>query len=152
MKKRFHYSWSLLLSLTAGLTLACSGNGSSATQEKAIPEKPSYDTRYQETATLAGGCFWCIEAPLQELEGVLEVISGYTGGKEKNPTYEQVASGQTGHYEAVQVTFDPEVISYAELLDVFWQQFDPTDAEAPLRTAVRNTALRFSIMTRSSKR
>lgn len=78
-------------------------------------------------ATFAGGCFWCIEAPFEGIDGVVSVISGYAGGKEKNPTYEEVSNGKTGHREAVQITFDPDVISYSELLDIFWQQFDPTD-------------------------
>jgi peptide methionine sulfoxide reductase msrA/msrB len=80
-----------------------------------------------EVATLAGGCFWCIEAPFETVEGVISAVSGYSGGKEKNPTYEAVSSGKTGHKEVVQVTFDPDVISYAEILDVYWKLFDPTD-------------------------
>ncbi len=78
-------------------------------------------------ATFAGGHFWCMEAPFEKMEGVKEVLSGYTGGTEKNPNYEQVSSGATSHLEAVQVRFDPEEISYQELLDVFWRQIDPTD-------------------------
>lgn len=81
-----------------------------------------------ETATLAGGCFWCIETPFRALDGVVSVISGYAGGHVENPTYEQVSQGKTGHVEAVQILFNPEVISYAQLLDTFWRQFDPTDA------------------------
>ena len=80
-----------------------------------------------ETATLAGGCFWCMESALEELEGVKSVTSGYAGGEEPDPSYEQVASGQTGHVEAVQVVFDPTKISYREILDAFWRQIDPTD-------------------------
>lgn len=79
-------------------------------------------------ALLAGGCFWCVESGLEALDGVEEVISGYTGGEEMNPTYKQVASGSTGHTEAVEVRFDPEKISYAQLLDAFWKIMDPTDA------------------------
>jgi len=78
-----------------------------------------------EQAVFAGGCFWCMEAPFEELEGVVDVIAGYTGGAKENPTYEEVSSGITGHYEAVQVTYDPEKISYEKLLDVFWRQIDP---------------------------
>lgn len=78
-------------------------------------------------ATFAGGCFWCIEAPFEGIDGILSVVSGYAGGKEKNPSYEDVASGKTSHRESVQITFDPDVISYTELIDIFWQQFDPTD-------------------------
>jgi peptide-methionine (S)-S-oxide reductase len=79
-----------------------------------------------EIATLAGGCFWCIEAVFQEVEGVENVVSGYTGGATVNPTYEQVSSGETGHVEAVQVTFDPVRISYREILGIFFSIHDPT--------------------------
>jgi peptide methionine sulfoxide reductase msrA/msrB len=81
-----------------------------------------------ETATFAGGCFWCIDAPFEDLDGVRKVVSGYSGGNVRNPTYEQVSTGSTGHFETVQVTFDPQVISYSEILDVYWREFDPTDA------------------------
>jgi peptide methionine sulfoxide reductase msrA/msrB len=80
-----------------------------------------------EHATFAGGCFWCIEAPFEKLEGVISAVSGFSGGAEKNPTYRQVASGGTSHLEVVQVTFDPARISYQNLLDIYWRQFDPTD-------------------------
>lgn len=82
-----------------------------------------------EKATFAGGCFWCMEHPFEELDGVVEVISGYTGGHTENPTYEEVCSGRTGHAEAVQITFDPAKISYEKLLGVFWKQINPTDPE-----------------------
>jgi len=81
-----------------------------------------------EKATFAGGCFWCMEPPFEKLEGVTQVISGYTGGHKENPTYKEVSSGKTGHVEAVQVTYDPLKITYKDLLDVFWRQIDPTDA------------------------
>jgi peptide methionine sulfoxide reductase msrA/msrB len=81
-----------------------------------------------EKATFAGGCFWCMEYPFEKLDGVIEVISGYTGGHEANPTYEEVSRGSTGHLEAVQITYDPDRITYQELLDVYWRQIDPTDA------------------------
>lgn len=80
-----------------------------------------------EKATFAGGCFWCLEPPFEQLDGVIDVVAGYTGGHVDNPSYEQVCSGMTGHYEAVQITFDPSRIAYKTLLDVFWQQIDPTD-------------------------
>ncbi|HBC91335.1 MAG TPA: peptide-methionine (S)-S-oxide reductase, partial [Pelotomaculum sp.] len=80
-----------------------------------------------ELATFAGGCFWCMAAPFEEMEGVIRVVSGYTGGHTENPTYKEVCSGSTGHYEAVQITFNPSQISYDKLLDIFWQQIDPTD-------------------------
>jgi len=79
-------------------------------------------------AIFAGGCFWCMEGPFQRLEGVADVLAGYTGGKIKNPTYEQVSSGVTGHLEAVLVVYDPTKIGYSELLEVYWRQIDPTDA------------------------
>lgn len=82
----------------------------------------------QETAIFAGGCFWCMVEPFETMPGILNVLSGYTGGHVPNPTYEQVCSHTTGHTEAVQVTFDPEIISYKELLQIYWQQTDPTDA------------------------
>ncbi len=82
-----------------------------------------------ETATFAGGCFWCMEPPYGKLKGVKEVIPGYTGGTKKNPTYEKVSSGRTGHVETIQIKFDPEKITYKELLDVFWKQINPTDDE-----------------------
>lgn len=79
-----------------------------------------------EVATLAGGCFWCMEAVFQEIESIESVIPGYTGGATLNPTYEQVCSGNTGHAEAVQVTFNPARISYQEVLDIFFSVHDPT--------------------------
>lgn len=79
-----------------------------------------------ETATLGGGCFWCTEAIFKSLKGVETVESGYSGGKLKNPTYKEVCTGETGHAEVIQITFDPEVISYSELLEVFWKTHDPT--------------------------
>jgi len=96
-----------------------------------------------ERATFAGGCFWCMEPPFDKLEGVISTISGYTGGTEKNPTYEQVSSGKTGHLEAIEVTYDPSRVSYSQLLDVFWKNIDPTqnngqfvDIGAQYRTAI----------------
>lgn len=79
-----------------------------------------------ETATLAAGCFWCVEAIFQDVQGVQKVISGYAGGSVKNPTYEQVCTGKTGHAEAVQIAFDSTIISYADLLYIFWRTHDPT--------------------------
>ncbi|HWP57340.1 MAG TPA: peptide-methionine (S)-S-oxide reductase MsrA [Candidatus Acidoferrales bacterium] len=84
------------------------------------------DTARRETATLAGGCFWCLEAVYDEVKGVESVESGYTGGSVANPTYEEVCTGRTGHAEAVRITFDPEVISYRELLEIFFAIHDPT--------------------------
>ena len=81
----------------------------------------------QQLATFAGGCFWCMVAPFDEYPGVIEVISGYTGGFLPNPSYEQVCRGETGHVEAVQITYDPDILPYATLLKMYWRQIDPTD-------------------------
>lgn len=79
-------------------------------------------------AIFAGGCFWCMVKPFDTLPGIKKVVSGYTGGNVANPTYEQVASHTTGHTEAVEISYDPEVISYEQLVEIYWQQTDPTDA------------------------
>jgi len=89
-------------------------------------EEPAKGSR-RKTAIFAGGCFWCMEPPFKLIDGVLEVTAGYTGGHVDNPAYEQVTSGNTGHYEAVRVVYDPERVGYENLLDVFWRQIDPTD-------------------------
>lgn len=98
---------------------------------------------HSDTATFAGGCFWCIEAIFLDLDGIQSVTSGYAGGSVPHPTYEQVCSGTTGHYEAVQVLFDSKVISYMELLDIFWRNIDPTDSEGSF--ADRGTQYRSAI-------
>jgi len=79
-----------------------------------------------EKATFAGGCFWCMEHPFDELPGVISVTAGYTGGRKKNPTYQEVSAGGTGHAESVQIVYDPSRITYAKLLDVYWHNIDPT--------------------------
>jgi len=81
----------------------------------------------RELATFAGGCFWCMVSPFEEMPGIVQVVSGYTGGHTVNPTYEEVCSETTGHAEAVQITYDPAFMSYRQLLDMFWRQIDPTD-------------------------
>lgn len=81
-----------------------------------------------KVATLAAGCFWCVESAFKKQKGVVSVISGYAGGGVENPTYTKVSAGDTGHVEAVQITFDPQQISYADILSIYWRQFDPTDA------------------------
>lgn len=91
------------------------------------PEGIMAATTQAETATFAGGCFWCMVAPFENCPGVLSVTAGYTGGRTKNPTYEDVSSGTTGHVEAVQVVFDPARVGYEKILGIFWQQIDPTD-------------------------
>ncbi|MBO8177838.1 MAG: peptide-methionine (R)-S-oxide reductase MsrB [Bacillus sp. (in: Bacteria)] len=80
-----------------------------------------------QLATFAGGCFWCMVEPFEEKPGIISVISGYSGGWKENPTYKEVCSGTTGHYEVVQITYDPELISYETLLDIYWKSIDPTD-------------------------
>lgn len=82
----------------------------------------------EETAIFAGGCFWCMVEPFETQPGIINVVSGYTGGHVANPTYEQVTSHTTGHTEAVKITYDPEIISYRQLVQIYWQQTDPTDA------------------------
>lgn len=81
-----------------------------------------------KTAIFAGGCFWCMEKPYDKIDGVISTVSGYSGGAVDNPTYEQVSSGATGHYEVLQVTYDASKISYDKLLDIFWRNVDPLDA------------------------
>lgn len=95
----------------------------SATQEMTSSNNQSE----KEIATFAGGCFWCVESDFDQVPGVIRTISGYTGGTLANPSYKQVASGGTGHVEAVQIVYDPNVISFETLLDVFWHSVDPTD-------------------------
>lgn len=99
---------------------------SSTTQREAFDQPETGDAGRLEKATFGTGCFWCTEAVFQRLKGVRSVVSGYSGGNTENPTYRQVCSGATGHAEVVQITYDPAVISYAELLAVFWQTHDPT--------------------------
>lgn len=98
-------------------------------EEKNVEQSTSADdaqTGELEKATFGSGCFWCSEAVFQQLKGVRSVVSGYSGGILPNPTYQQVCTGQTGHAEVIQVTFDPKVVTYPELLEVFWQTHDPT--------------------------
>jgi peptide-methionine (S)-S-oxide reductase len=124
---------SLTLSpLLALLALAACGQTkpnaqkSMQTQEKTPIVQTSVNKDGLETATFGAGCFWCVEAVFQQLEGVKTVASGYTGGKIENPTYKQVSAGNSGHAEVIQLTYDPQVVSFAELLEVFWQTHDPT--------------------------
>ena len=79
-----------------------------------------------ETATLGGGCFWCVEAVYERLPGIISVVSGYAGGQTENPTYEEIGTGKTGHAEVVQITYDPAKISYEKIIDLFWEAHDPT--------------------------
>ncbi len=121
-----NFSVFLKLVLPVILILAIIGGGFNLGQEDVKGEVINKEGL--EKATFAGGCFWCSEAAFEGIDGVADVISGYTGGHKENPTYKEVSSGTTGHYESVEITYDPDVISYAELLDTFWRTIDPTDA------------------------
>ena len=108
------------------LALACFGLAAHAQTQSGKPApKPA-----TAKATFAGGCFWCMEPPYDKLPGVISTTSGYMGGKTKNPTYEAVTTGMTGHTEVVQVEYDPSKVSYAQLLEVFWRNIDPTQKNA----------------------
>ena len=116
----------LRLSLCLALALSAL---SQVAAEEAAPAGPAADVgepAMLETATFAGGCFWCMEGPFDVLDGVVSTTSGYTGGAVPDPDYEQVSAGGTGHAESVQVTYDPQRVSYEKLLDVFWHNIDPT--------------------------
>ena len=102
-----------------------------------------------EKATFAGGCFWCMVTPFDELPGIGGIISGYTGGTVENPTYEQVKTGETGHWEAVEITFDPELFPYERLLELFWQQIDPTAPDGQFHD--RGSQYRTAIFTHNEK-
>ncbi len=116
----------LYLSFCAALFILLASAGIGAMERDMDTTSGDRDERLR-TATFAGGCFWCIEADFEKVPGVVEVVSGYTGGHEENPTYEEVCSGKTGHFEAVQVHYDPGGVGYEELLEVFWRHIDPTD-------------------------
>jgi peptide methionine sulfoxide reductase msrA/msrB len=122
---------SLLLASTVMMTAAFSLGFRTGSEDQEGDGKRSAEmseaARDLRTATFAGGCFWCVEADFEKVDGVIEVISGYSGGHEEDPTYEEVTAGGTGHAEAIQVIFDPKEVTYPELLDFFWRHVDPTD-------------------------
>ena len=89
----------------------------------------SHNKENLDTATFAGGCFWCMEPPFDKLDGVVTTMPGYTGGHKENPTYQEVSAGTTGHTEALQVTYDPLKVSYSQLLEVFWHNINPADPD-----------------------
>jgi len=91
-----------------------------------LAETEKYINQNIEQATFGAGCFWCVEAVFEQLDGVIDVRSGYTGGTTENPTYEDICTGKTGHAEVIQIDFDPSLISYENLLDIFWKSHDPT--------------------------
>ena len=95
---------------------------------KTQTEKNAEQQAKTEKAIFAGGCFWCVESDFDKVKGVIKTISGYTGGITKNPTYKEVTYKNTGHFEAVEITYDPSIVSYKELLHIFWRTVDPTDA------------------------
>ena len=113
--------WLAPLAVVAGITAA-------AAQTTPAPEAGKSD-RSIAVATFAGGCFWCVEEAFEKVPGVIRAVSGYTGGTVDKPTYEQVSAKSTGHYEAVQVTYDPSKVSYPQLVDWFWHNIDPVDAK-----------------------
>ncbi|OUS03713.1 methionine sulfoxide reductase [Gammaproteobacteria bacterium 42_54_T18] len=117
--------------LGALLLTGCSQNAetASSTIKGSMNDSMPAQSLTLSTATFAGGCFWCVESDLEKVDGVYDVISGYTGGKIKNPTYKQVASGATRHVESVEVKYDASTVSYEQLLDVFWRHIDPTDGQ-----------------------
>ena len=114
------------ISILALYLAACSATAPSAQTQNNTVEMSS--TASTDTAIFAGGCFWCVESDFEKLNGVIDVISGYTGGTTDKPTYKQVSYTETGHYEAGKVIFDPTKISYSELLEYYWVHIDPTDA------------------------
>jgi peptide-methionine (S)-S-oxide reductase len=120
----------ILLILSLLFSLSSCGNYEATLQNDTIFKKMSTTNnstnKMIDTLTIGGGCFWCVEAQLQQLNGVISVISGYAGGVTKNPTYKEVCTGLTGHAEVIQVTFDNSIISLDELLSAFWQAHDPT--------------------------
>ena len=115
---------SLILISIAGVVMLISENNKEAAE---FPEYAGYEE--YEKAVFAGGCFWCMEPPFEKLDGVFDAVSGYTGGEATNPTYKEVSSGSTGHYEAITVFYDADKISYSRLLEIFVRQIDPTDED-----------------------
>jgi peptide-methionine (S)-S-oxide reductase len=116
----------ILAALTVLVLLALANRP--AAQAAAQANQAQKPGRQLAKATFAGGCFWCMEPPFDKLDGVVSTTSGYTGGSKKNPTYEEVSSGGTGHTESVQIVYDPSKVSYAKLLEVYWHNVDPTVA------------------------
>jgi peptide-methionine (S)-S-oxide reductase len=118
-----------LILISLFFCFGCSNNNNQSSNilkaQTKVEGSMSTDNKY-ETATFGEGCFWCTEAVFQRLKGVIKVESGYSGGDVPNPTYEAVCTGKTGHAECSQITFDPKIISYSELLEVFWKTHDPT--------------------------
>ena len=121
MQKGFLMFFLFLISLN----IECAENTQKEMEENM--SETNINKQNVDTATFAGGCFWCMEPPYDTLDGVISTVVGYIGGSVQNPTYEEVSSGTTGHLEAVQITFDSSKLSYSDLLQVFWRNIDPTD-------------------------
>ena len=141
--------------LYAVLFVGFVGSGALAAQEGKSPMAP----RNLAVATFAGGCFWCVESDFDQVPGVLRTISGYTGGTLKDPTYQQVSKGGTGHYEAVQIHYDPAKITYPALVDIFWRSVDPTDGDGQFcdrgdsyKTAIFVNSMEEKLQAENSKR
>jgi peptide-methionine (S)-S-oxide reductase len=116
----------IILTVVVILAAAASATRPQAAPQSSPPASGQPAQGNPDKATFAGGCFWCMEPPFDELPGVISTTSGYTGGQKKNPTYEEVSAGGTGHTESVEVVFDPAKVTYQQLLDVFWKNIDPT--------------------------
>lgn len=125
--KTMRLSQNIIVAIFVGLTAAGIAFWKQAGADEQVPA--SGDIRHHAEIVVAGGCFWCVESDFDKVDGVLETISGYTGGHVQNPTYKQVSRENTGHYEAVRVIYDPSVVTYDELLDYYWRHVDPTDAD-----------------------
>jgi peptide-methionine (S)-S-oxide reductase len=116
----------LIVAISFAVIWGCNNKSTNAQSEIGSDKGANQKMDNQEKATFGSGCFWCTEAVFERLNGVNKVVSGYAGGTVENPTYEQVCSGKTGHAEVTQITYDPKVITYDELLEVFWKTHDPT--------------------------
>ncbi|MGF1532145.1 MAG: peptide-methionine (S)-S-oxide reductase MsrA [Bernardetiaceae bacterium] len=120
------YGQTFFLIFLLSLSFSACGQSTSTSPETSSTMQNQTINENWEIATLGGGCFWCVEAVYQRIEGIEKIVSGYTGGHVPNPTYKAICTGTTGHAEVVQVYFDPAKITYAEVLDVFWHAHDPT--------------------------
>lgn len=131
MKNKLHHVLTLILGFTVLSACAHSGGetNNTTTSDGSIAQLPEKNTTAVDTATFGAGCFWCVEAQFAELKGVTSVVSGYSGGKNANPTYSQVSSGRSGHAEVIQVLYDSSKISYDELLEAFFLSHDPTQLD-----------------------
>lgn len=121
--------WRKLGLLIIFVAVACEKKLEAGAKDFSLPRPYVLSDKNLKVAVFAGGCFWCMEPPFEKLKGVKAVISGYAGGSEKNPTYEEVSYGRSSHVEAVLVVYDPKVVSYAKLLEIFWQNINPEQAD-----------------------